>query len=61
MVKILIHGCGGHMGQVVSRMAKEDEQLQTVAGVDPFAGAGQEYPVYPSLKEYWERRRRRRM
>ena len=55
MVKILIHGCGGHMGQVVSRMAEEDGQLQTVAGVDPFAGAGQAYPVYPSLKEYWEK------
>ena len=53
MVKILIHGCSGHMGQVVSRMAEEDEQLQTVAGVDPFPGAGQTYPVYPSLREYW--------
>ena len=42
------------MGQVVSRMAEEDEQLQTVAGVDPFAGGEYPYPVYRSLKEYWE-------
>lgn len=38
MVKILIHGCNGHMGQVVSRLAMEDGQIQTVAGVDPFPG-----------------------
>ena len=54
MVKILIHGCGGHMGQVVSRMAEEDAQLQTVAGVDPFPGEGHPYPVYRSLKDYQE-------
>ena len=55
MVKILIHGCSGHMGQVVSRLAGEDEQLRTVAGVDPFPGQEQAYPVYQSLQEYWEK------
>ena len=48
MVKILIHGCNGHMGQVVSRLAEADEQLQTVAGVDPFPGGEHSYPVYQS-------------
>ena len=55
MVKILIHGCNGHMGQVVSRLAEADEQLQTVAGVDPFPGGEHSYPVYQSLKDYQEK------
>ncbi|HJC57507.1 MAG TPA: 4-hydroxy-tetrahydrodipicolinate reductase [Candidatus Eisenbergiella intestinipullorum] len=55
MVKILIHGCCGHMGQVVARLAEEDSQLQTVAGVDPFPGGAQPWPVYPSLKDYREK------
>ena len=53
-VKILIHGCGGHMGQVVERMAEEDGQFEIVAGVDPFAGGEYSFPVYQSLKEYQE-------
>ena len=52
MVKILIHGCNGHMGQVVSRLAMEDGQIQTVAGVDPFPGGEHSYPVFQSLKDY---------
>ena len=52
MVKILIHGCNGHMGQVVSRLAMEDGQIQTVVGVDPFPGGEHSYPVFQSLKDY---------
>ena len=55
MVKILVHGCSGHMGQVGGRLAGGDEQLRTVAGVDPFPGQEQAYPVYQSLQEYWEK------
>lgn len=36
MVKIIMHGCCGHMGQVISQIVKEDADAQIVAGIDPF-------------------------
>mgnify|MGYP002230631005 CR=1 FL=1 len=31
-----MHGCCGHMGQVISQIVKEDADAQIVAGIDPF-------------------------
>ena len=33
MVKIIMHGCCGHMGQVISQIVKEDADAQIVAGI----------------------------
>ena len=51
MVKIIMHGCCGHMGQVISQLVKEDEDAQIVAGIDPFDNGKMEYPVYKCLEE----------
>lgn len=50
MVHIIIHGCGGAMGQVLSDLAAEDETITIVAGVDPRADIKRNYPVYASLE-----------
>lgn len=51
MVKIIMHGCCGHMGQVISQLVKEDSEAEIVAGIDVFDNGKMEYPVFKSLKE----------
>ena len=47
MVKVILHGCNGKMGQMVTELCSQDEDIKIVAGIDAFhhQGAG-EYPVY---------------
>ena len=51
MVKAIMHGCNGKMGQVISGLIKEDPQIEIVAGIDTFQEITNEYPVFASLKE----------
>lgn len=51
MVKIIMHGCNGKMGQAITRMVKEDEQAEIVAGVDAYTGITNDYPVFPSVEQ----------
>lgn len=47
MIKILMNGCGGRMGRVITDMCKSDNEVEIVAGVDirtPEADLG--YPVF---------------
>ncbi len=50
MVKVLMHGCNGKMGQVISRMAAETEGMELASGVDRFLGRENPYPVFESLR-----------
>ena len=34
MTRIIIHGCSGAMGRVVSELAQEMQDVQVLAGVD---------------------------
>lgn len=51
MIKILLRGCNGKMGQEISKLVKSDEECMIVAGVDRHASNANEYPVFPSIKE----------
>lgn len=51
MVKAIMHGCNGKMGQVISNLVKEDGRIEIVAGVDTYMGIENSYPVFASLKE----------
>ena len=33
MVKIIMHGCNGHMGQVISGIVEKDPDAEIVAGI----------------------------
>ena len=46
MVKAIMHGCNGKMGQVISRIVKEDPSIEIVAGIDIYTKCLAEYPVY---------------
>ena len=34
MVRAIMHGCNGAMGQVISGIAAKDEEISIVAGID---------------------------
>ena len=49
MVKVIMHGCNGHMGQVITGLIKDDPEIEIVAGVDPVDCRDNGYPVFPSI------------
>jgi len=51
MVKIIMHGCNGKMGQVITGLLKEDTEAKIVAGIDLSNHIQNDYPVFASLKE----------
>lgn len=51
MVKIIMHGCNGKMGQVITGIVKEDENIEIVAGIDKYKGIANDYPVFASIEE----------
>ena len=34
MVKVIMHGCLGKMGQTITRLIAEDDEVEIAAGVD---------------------------
>ena len=51
MVKIIMHGCNGHMGQVISGLVAQDPDAEIVAGIDVADQGKNSYPVYTNMKE----------
>ena len=51
MVKAIMHGCNGKMGQVISNLAAADSDIEIVAGIDPHDDGHNAYPVYRSIFE----------
>ena len=51
MVRIIMSGCNGHMGQTITRIVSETEGVEIVAGVDRFQGRENPYPVYGDISE----------
>lgn len=49
MIKIIMHGCNGKMGQVISSLVEKDSRAEMVAGIDPYTGLSNSYPVFPSI------------
>lgn len=54
MIQIIMHGCCGYMGQVVTRMVQEDPEVQIIAGIDPVGGSETGYPIFKNLREMEE-------
>ena len=51
MTKIIMHGCNGKMGQVISDIVSADEEAQIVAGIDINPVKKNDYPVFATLAE----------
>ena len=54
MVRILLHGCCGRMGHMITDIASKDERVRIEAGVDAFGSQYSTYPVYRTLDEVKE-------
>ena len=52
MLKIVISGANGHMGQVVTAICEKDEKIQVVAGFDANTARQNDYPVYFDPMEF---------
>lgn len=51
MVKIIITGCNGRMGQMITDIVKEDENAAIVAGVDIVNNRDNDYPVFTDISD----------
>jgi 4-hydroxy-tetrahydrodipicolinate reductase len=51
MTKIIMHGCNGHMGQVITGIVKEDENAEIVAGIDIVDNRDNGYPVFTNIHD----------
>lgn len=49
MVKMIMHGCNGHMGQVITDMVAKDDSIEIVAGVDIVDNKDNGYPVFTNI------------
>lgn len=51
MTRIIMHGCNGAMGQVISGLVAQDPEAGIVAGIDISDTKKNDYPVFASLKD----------
>ncbi len=49
MIRIIVHGCNGRMGQFITRMAAADPELEVVAGVDASHHITNVFPVFDRI------------
>lgn len=54
MVRAIMNGANGHMGRVITGIIENDPDIEIVAGVDPFDGVENKYPVYASISDVRE-------
>jgi len=51
MVKLIMHGCNGQMGQVVTKLVQEDDNVEIAAGIDSYMGIANTYPVFAAVND----------
>ena len=51
MIKVIMHGCNGKMGQMISGLIAADEEIELVAGIDAYDEGKNPYPVFKNIKE----------
>lgn len=51
MTRIIMSGCNGAMGNMITGIVEEDKEAQIVAGIDITDNGDKSYPVFPSIKD----------
>ena len=51
MIRIIMHGCNGKMGQVIRGLLEADGDAKLVAGIDVFDDGKSPYPVFTDIRE----------
>lgn len=49
MIKMMMHGCNGKMGRMITEIVKGDGNAVIAAGVDTYTGVQNDYPVFESI------------
>lgn len=49
MTRIIMHGCNGKMGQVITDICKSDSDVEIVAGIDVVDNRDNGYPVFTDI------------
>lgn len=50
MIKVIMHGCNGKMGQTITGLIAADDEIEIVAGVDAYDEGKNAYPVFKSIE-----------
>ncbi len=48
-VKVIMHGCNGKMGQMITGLCAQDEEIEIVAGIDALDQTEGTYPVFQDI------------
>ena len=51
MTKVIMHGCNGKMGQMITGLCASDDAIEIVAGIDAFTEKENTYPVFKNIKD----------
>ena len=51
MTKVILHGCNGKIGRAITRLVKEQDNIEIVAGIDPYLNEPNNYPVFANINE----------
>lgn len=51
MIRLIMHGCNGKMGQMISGLIAEDTEAELVAGIDAYDDGHNPYPVFKNIEE----------
>ena len=51
MTKVIMHGCNGKMGQMITGIIAEDKDVEIVAGIDVSDHIKNTYPVFKSITD----------
>lgn len=51
MVRFIMHGCNGHMGQVITGLVAQDPEAEIVAGIDLVDNRDNGYPVFSNIRD----------
>ena len=51
MTKVIMHGCNGKMGRMITEIVKNEEDAVIAAGVDKFTGIPNDYPVFEEIAQ----------
>ncbi|MEE1042727.1 MAG: 4-hydroxy-tetrahydrodipicolinate reductase, partial [Clostridia bacterium] len=52
MIKIIMNGCNGKMGQVITKIVADTEDCEIVVGIDINDNIQNTYPVFKSIADF---------
>lgn len=51
MTQVILHGCNGRVGRMITDLIAADEGMNIVAGVDKYTAVPNNYPVYENISD----------